>query len=314
MNIGAAVTRVLKSQINGWTPEFHHTIGAVPRALLDGRLTEAILDNYPLDYSYPETLSRAIAHQSGLVFDDEDETGTVPTVGGEAIGIAIEAMHALRTGDIGVHEAVEQHTWLLYRESVEEHGLTVEQIREYTTGMTWTEVAQLVQDAHAVPITDANRGVVVGTGGFVTRWLRPGDHTYAGPGLPDGRYGIGVVGDVRELTGTAEDLAEFGQALATRWQSPLVMALSGLADSIEAQFSIYNGGFAAALGCDVADAIATTLAVSGHFDLAARLIALHADADDEPGIDRHAHIQQLTIEEAAEAAEAYVRSMLPVSD
>jgi hypothetical protein len=110
-----------------------------------------------------------------------------------------------------------------------------------------------------------------------------------GPGLPDGRYGIGVVGDVHDLTGTAEDLAEFGQALATRWQSPLVMALSDLGDVLNTDRGLTQ--FPQSLTCGEVDALARVLALSGSFNAAVGLVGTHAEADD--GEETHAHIREL---------------------
>jgi hypothetical protein len=291
MDIRTAVARTIRSETNRWMWDFAHTISVVPAAVVDGRLTEAILDEYPLDTTYPEQLSRAIAHQVGEIFHDETDDPTVITVGGEDTGEAIKALHALRVGDVGTIETEGDgsHTWSFYQDNIEAHGITIDQFREYVTGMSWTEAAQLVVDAHTIPITDAEPGVVVGTGGFVTRWLRPGDFAGARGKLDDGEHGIGIVGSVNDLVGTAEQLAEFGQRIAARWQSPLVMALSDLGDVLATERGMTQ--FPQSLTCGEADALARVLALSGSFDAAVGLLGTHAEADD--GEETHNHIREL---------------------
>ncbi len=327
IDMRTAVQRVLRAETNRWTWDFAMTIVAVPQGLLDGKLTEALLDAYPAGTEYPYDLSRAIAHQVGLKFpgDPGADDPTAKVTGGEGIGMAVEEMRALREGEVACLEDGTRCTWQFYRESVEAHGITAEQVGEYTHGMTWTEVAQLLIDAHNTPIADADRQVVVGTGGFVNRWLRPGDYTYAGPDLEDGQYGIGITGGVTELVGAAEDLAEFGERVAMRWQSPLVMALADLGDAFDRQFAVGNGDMVAALSCGVVDALAKVLARAGSYDTAARMIAEHSRADDEDeGIDRHQDIHDCGIadEEAStghvaivykrrnEAADRYLRELI----
>jgi hypothetical protein len=290
-NIRTAIARVLHTEVNGWTWDFALTIAKLPPAVVDGRITGALLDMYPTDTSYPAALSRAIAHQAGLRFRDElnenDPDDTDYTYG-EGIGMAIHVMLAVRTGEIGyreVHNDSSDPLIQFYRDNVERNGLTIEGIREFVKGMSWTEVAQLFVDAHSTSIGEADPAAIPGTGGFVYNWLRPGDYGLHGH-IEDGEYGIGIVGGVTELLGSPQDLAEFGQAVATRWQSPLVIALSDLGDTID-QYP----GFATGLRCDQADALAKVLALSGQHDTAVKVIAEHAHADDEPDVDLHAHIR-----------------------
>lgn len=325
-DVRTAVRRVLRSETNRWTWDFALTIVAVPQGLLDGRLTEALLDAYPAGTEYPHDLSRAIAHQIGLKFpgDPGADDPEAHVTGGEGIGMAVEAMRALRTGDIACLEDGRNTTWKFYRESVEAHGITADTVAKFTTGMTWTEVAQLLIDANNTPISDADTQVIVGTGGFVSRWLRPGDYTYAGPDLDKEQYGIGIVGDVTELVGTAAELAEFGERVAMRWQSPLVAALGQLGDKIEGMFSGGASSWTCGLDCQTADALAIVLARSGNFEQAVQLIAEHSAADDEPADDKHAHMRLLADADQEntplghsfrydlrdEAAEAYVRKLI----
>ena len=100
--IRTAVARVLFTEVNCWSWEFALTIAKLPPAVVDGRITGELLDAYPAGTSYPDALSRAIAHQAGLRFrdeltDDDPEDYTY----GEGIGMS---MHVSAKGT-GAYEA-----------------------------------------------------------------------------------------------------------------------------------------------------------------------------------------------------------------
>lgn len=301
MTIRQALTRVIKAESNWWMNEFVYPAFAVPQALLGGSLDEATIAAFPAHGPYPADQLNAITDRAML----HGETD-------EGIGMAVRLLQALTTGDVGLLDEPGSTTWQFHTDILDLHRLTIGQVREYTAGLSLTEAAQLLADADDVPMQAANRSTVERTGGFVTAWLREGDYRESGGDVPPGKAGLRLLGGP-ELVDDPAELAEFGEAVATRWQSPMVQAVGELGDAIGAQFAVNNGDFAGALCCDVADAIAKTLAVSGHLDLAARFVAMHADADDDDG-DRHAHIQRLPIDTTIPAAEQYVRGMLPTTD
>lgn len=283
-NVHTAVARALKSQLNTWAPEFVYTTVRVARGLLDGKLSEHILDAYPTDDEFPEQLSTAIIRMLGLKAADDGDGVTT-----EEIGAGITALRALRTGDVALEDHAGHETWQLHQDNIEAHELTIEQLRTFVTGMTWAQVAQLVVDAENTPLDEANPCVIAGTGRFVARWLRPGDPTWAGGPVEDGQRGMQISGGVTELLGTPAELAAFGERLAMRWQSPITVALSALGAALDDD----PCKWATSLTCDTADALVTVLALSGNFDTALRLLMEHATGDDEPGIDRHDYLRDL---------------------
>lgn len=149
--------RAMRAELNLWMGDYGHTAYHVPQALIDGRLTEEILAAYPADDSYPEQLSRAIAHQAGMVFADDPESvnddGWRMNVDSEAVGFAIEALRGLMAGEAEIHAGI----WSFYPENLELHGLTIERVRVlmryYATDLT--EAAGLLMAAHAVPLAES---------------------------------------------------------------------------------------------------------------------------------------------------------------
>lgn len=119
-------------------------------------------------------------------------------------------------------------------------------------------------------------------------WLKPGDLLCSGDLLRPGRYGVRLPG--ADIVGSPTDLADLGQHIATHWMSPLIAALSDLADRLDT----HGRGFSTApqaFSCADIDALARVLALSGQFATAEQLIAVHAEADD--GEEAHAHIHTL---------------------
>ena len=78
-----------------------------------------------------------------------------------------------------------------------------------------------------------------------------------------------------------------------RWQSPIIAALTQLGETLDQMLESGATGFARGLTCDAADTLAEALARAGRFDTAVQVLAVHSEADDEPGIDRHAHLRDL---------------------
>jgi hypothetical protein len=240
-------------------------------------------------------LSRAIAHQLDLPLADEEpqytDAGVWLNVSAEAIGKGIAALRALRVGNVGVVENGDATTWLIYRDNLDSHGLTIEQVAEHVTGLSWTEAARLMMDAHATPIAEANPDAVTGTGGFVAAWLRPGDRTECGWPVPPTQHGMRLAGVGTEVKGEPADLAELGERMAMRWQSPLIAALSDLGGDLHNESERGFTQFPQSLRCPAVDMLAKVLALAGSFDTAAQIIAVHAEADD--GDEAHAHIGEL---------------------
>lgn len=297
IDLRTRILRVLRAEMDGWTAEFAQTAHAVPLGVRAGKIPTDLLDAYPAG-TYPVELSKVIAHRIGLPFSDDEtqytEHGFLLNVTAEAIGVGIDAMRGLSTGDVGVLEEGGIQTWLFYRETLDSHAVTIDQLSDFVTGMSWEDVALLMVDAHNVPIQVANAPSVDGTGGWVARWLRPGDLTELGWPVPAPHHGLQLTTGIgTEMTGDPAGLAQLGERMAMRWQSPLVMALSDLGDTLTAEIAKSYTELGQTLDCTTADALAKVLALSGHFDTAARIISQHALADDEPDHDRHGHIRFL---------------------
>jgi hypothetical protein len=127
----AAVARALWQNMNCWMGEFAQSISAISRGLADGRLTEEIIRKYPEDHSYPEQLSRAIAHQVGLHFSDDPDVwvhGWRQNVDAEAIGIAIEALVAIADDETVNCEGM-GGTWSFYQDTLNEAGVSIADIQ-----------------------------------------------------------------------------------------------------------------------------------------------------------------------------------------
>lgn len=150
-----ALCRAMKAEMNVWMTGFAHATFHVSKALLDGRLTEEILDAFPGDYhpaELAELLARAIAHQSGMPFhSDPGQQRHDLNADTEEIHTAVKSLQAIRAGEAAIHDGY----WGFYPENLHRHGLTVDRVNDLMRGLTLTEAAQLVIDAEAVPISDA---------------------------------------------------------------------------------------------------------------------------------------------------------------
>jgi hypothetical protein len=323
-DIRTAVVRVLKSEMNIWMAEFTQTAVAVPRGVRQGWITDDLLDQYP-EKDYPAELSRTIAHKIGLPFDDDPiertETGFLLNVTAEAIGSAVNVLRGLRLGDVAVTEQDGGQAWTFYQNNLDSHSITVEELRGYVTGMSWSAAATLMGEAHATAIGDANPATITGTGGFVTGWLRPGDHTETGWPVPPTQHGMCLAGVGTEVIGEPADLAELGERMAMRWQSPLIVALTELCSDLHVESERGFTQFPQSLRCHAVDQLAKVLAMAGSFDTATQIIAVHAEADD--GDETHAHIRwqarldeectangPVTYGSADASARYYVRNLL----
>lgn len=129
--------------------------------------------------------------------------------------------------------------------------------------------------------------VIEGTGGFITAWLHEGAELRSGGVVPAGKVGVRLVGDI-ELVGDPADLAALGQRMAWRWQSPLIDALTDLAERLGAHAPGFTT-FPQDLSCDTMDAFARLLALFGHADTAANLVTVHAEADEG---EAHVHLRE----------------------
>jgi hypothetical protein len=167
-------------------------------------------------------------------------------------------------------------------------------------------------------------GAIEGTGGFVAAWLNPGDHMYSGGSVPDGLFGLRLHGTDTELLGTPAELGELGDRIAARWDSPKVDAVNDFAVRLNTILQRGFTTFPQDFSCADTDAFARVLALHGNSVAAARLVAIHAEADQ--GGEEHAHIRALAeaadirasgpemtesdYTEADAAAHEYVRSLL----
>ena len=146
--------------------------------------------------------------------------------------------------------------------------------------------------------------------GWVKRWLRPGDEMLNGGTVPDGQFGVQLLGDI-EIWDAPEELARLGDALAARFMSPRVSIVSELADVLGAIDPGANLGFRV-FTCIEANRLAEMFAQFGHLDAARTVIAGHALEDN--GDDEHAYIREVDErdgdEARDEAAEVYVRRLM----
>lgn len=156
-SVRLALLRAMAAEMNIWMFDFAQTTHAIAKGLLDGTLTDAVIAAYPPGGEYPETLSRAIAHQVGLVYVDEEpvySSGWLLNVGAEAVGNGVQALLAIPAGDVGVADTTDGGVWQFYAENLEEHGLTIAQVRDHMRGLDLTRAARLIVDSNAVLIGD----------------------------------------------------------------------------------------------------------------------------------------------------------------
>lgn len=148
-----ALLLAMRTTLDTWEWDFLHTSGKIPEALLDGRLTEDLLNAYPTDHTYPEHLSKAIARQAGVVVKGDGIDMPDVEVDLEAVGVGIDAIRGAMAGDVGIHE----NAWSFYPETLEQHGLTLERVGElmrfYASG-SLTDAARLIMAAHAIPLEE----------------------------------------------------------------------------------------------------------------------------------------------------------------
>jgi hypothetical protein len=142
-----ALLRVMAGVLNTWMWEFHHVAGLLPAAMVDGRVPEQDVADYPVK-GYPEELSQRIAVAAGISWHGDDG------VDAEAVGSVIEALRSLTAGEADVHSG----SWSIYEEDIDRHGLTLERMRELMRhyAPTLMDAAQLVVAANAVPIEDTH--------------------------------------------------------------------------------------------------------------------------------------------------------------
>lgn len=146
------VCRVIWDEMNTWMHAFAVTTYAVAQGLLDGTLTEEIILAYLVD-DYPVDLSRAIAQQVGLPFNDGGEpqyngSGWRIDVDAEEIGIGVQALRAIPAADVGRNDQPGGEVWQLYPGSLDSNHVTIGQVRDFLRGMTLRDAAQLLVDAN----------------------------------------------------------------------------------------------------------------------------------------------------------------------
>lgn len=150
----ARVLRAMWVEMNGWVPGFAFAAHHLSKALLDGRLPERSLAEFPIG-TYPDQLARAVAQTAGLEWCEDGPVyvdGLRVDVDTEEVDIAVSALRAIPAGSVcrnddpdGVGE------WQFYPETLTEKGLTIEAVREFWTGLTLREAAQLIVDVADVP-------------------------------------------------------------------------------------------------------------------------------------------------------------------
>ena len=144
------------------------------------------------------------------------------------------------------------------------------------------------QDAEPAELPADDPAAVEGTAGIVRGWLKEGDRLYSGGIVPHGNVGMRLLGDY-ELWATPETLGKLGDRMARRWNSPLVDAVSEMADCFDSISDPGMSSIPGAMTCVDADRTALVLALYGHFGTAVKLIASHAEDDGD--CETHAEIR-----------------------
>jgi len=147
-----ALLRAMDAEMIVWRWEFAHTTHMIAKGLLDGTLTDDVINAYPAGTEYPVTLSRAIAEQAGMVFGYDkpvyNTAGWRVNVDAEDVGKGIEALRAIPEADAGVTGTDGEGVWQFYAEHLEDNGLTIEQVRDHMRGLDLAGAARLIVDSN----------------------------------------------------------------------------------------------------------------------------------------------------------------------
>lgn len=143
-----ALLRVIGENRDTWMTSFlvaSHRIGV---AVADGRVTEQDMRDYPTGGSYPADRNRALALSAGLLLTDgpglRGSDAGPPDVTGEDVGVAVEAIMGIVSGDVGVGEG----TWYFEDDTVfSGAGTTLEAVRAAMVRLGIRDAAALIVEA-----------------------------------------------------------------------------------------------------------------------------------------------------------------------
>lgn len=143
------VCEVLWATMSLWERQFEAT-RAVAESFLDGSLTEDMVLAFPIG-EHPETLCRAMAHAVGLPFHDEgpqySEGGWRIDVTADDVDCGFRMLRAIPDASVALEDTDDDGEWRFHGEHLDEHDVTIDEIREVMLDLPLYEAAQLIVDA-----------------------------------------------------------------------------------------------------------------------------------------------------------------------
>lgn len=146
--------RAMAETVNCWSNGFDIAAYGVAAALLDGRIPQQVLEQhrYPAHdpangYRYDDALEQRICYMADLPFitdpDQRSDSGWLLNVDSEQIGTAVDLLKEITRGEATIHGG----GFGFYQELLDEHDLTLDQVREYMASLDLKGAAQLIVDA-----------------------------------------------------------------------------------------------------------------------------------------------------------------------
>lgn len=146
--VPAGVIGVIADSLDGWMSHYYLATKALATAVVEGRLTDLDLTDYPSDHSYPLDRSLWLYRQSQSIALDPSDSDFA-----ESIGIAVDAIIGLAAGAaITADEWTPGTVYSWYFEDAEQlavHGLTIEAFRAATSALTIRQAAEVITAAFA---------------------------------------------------------------------------------------------------------------------------------------------------------------------
>jgi hypothetical protein len=147
------ILRAMRAEVDCWMNGYFQAGAHISRALADGSLPIRAIEEYPRG-SYPEHLSREIAHLAGLPYDDDPEemaTFGPYNVTSEHVSSIVDLIHDITIGRV----SIEHMGFGFHEETLEHHRLTLSTVRRHMKGLSLLDAARLLSDAFDIPLDDA---------------------------------------------------------------------------------------------------------------------------------------------------------------